>query len=139
MPDAGRVCRTGGAVVYRFHREPASCQALFGVGGRPGVKADKGTVGEARWCWPPVRLRRLPWRPLSRHPSSVSSSAAVVRGNYAAGWGTNPPDAGFQASKEVGVPSAPRHPIKAACRDQFIDEPDKDLDAAGGFAASSPR
>jgi hypothetical protein len=37
------------------------------------------------------------------------------------------------------VPSAPRHPIKAACRDQFIDEPDKDLDAAGGFAASSRR
>jgi hypothetical protein len=52
---------------------------------------------------------------------------------------TNPPDAGFQASKEVGVGSAPKHLIKAACHDRFIDEPDKDLDAASGFAASSPR
>jgi hypothetical protein len=37
------------------------------------------------------------------------------------------------------VPSTPRHPIKAASCDQFIDERDKDLDEAGRFAASSRR
>jgi len=51
--------------------------------------------------------------------------------------GSRPPDAGLQASKEVAVPSALKHPINAANLDQLIDELDNDL-AAPGFAASSP-
>jgi hypothetical protein len=53
--------------------------------------------------------------------------------------GSRPLDAPLQASKEDVVPSTLKHPINAANLAQLLDEFEKDLVAAGGFAASSPR